>query len=165
MRSLKDWLSWTLDAAHELRKKILEEKSWLLGDHITCSTSSSRSKKASLFCSTSTRPNPMTTVRISSGSFVAILLAIWAAYRWPTVSRSSPPAPNNVFGVRCSNGRRSPSDGNAVSKLVGDAVFKATWIYGWLEPRARDHVRNKPIAIVYQLVRLWSRSCQRRMLM
>lgn len=65
---------------------------------------SSISKKASLSMSIFGSPKPTTTVLVSSGSLVAIKLAIWLAYKCPRVSRWSPPAPRRVFGVKWLSG-------------------------------------------------------------
>lgn len=93
-------------------------------------TSSTRSKNPSRSMSTFSSPKPTINVLVSSGFLFTIALAIWLAYRCPTVSLLSPPAPSNVLGVRWARGSISVSpEGRAVSNAVGEAADSGTCIW------------------------------------
>lgn len=97
--------------------------------HTTLAINSNRSNHASLSKPTFSSPTPTTIVRVSPGSFRNIKLASCEAIKCPIISLSSPPAPNNVFGLICEAGSASsPIVGSAVSKAVGEAVESGTCI-------------------------------------
>lgn len=89
--------------------------------------SSITSKNASLSGFNFGIPRPTTSVRVSVLSLLAMWLAIWTAYNWPKDSRSSPPPPSSVFGVKCVSGRRLES-GRAFSTVAAEGAESGTWI-------------------------------------
>lgn len=115
---------------HNLAFMFIDFTRWHFSTHMIFCISSNKSKNASRSISTFCSPRPTTTVLVSSGFLVAITLAIWLAYKWPIVSRCSPPAPRSVLGVKCPSGSMSSfSEGRAVSKAVGEADESGTWIW------------------------------------